>query len=94
MPYSMDQFAWTRQQAVLNNSIIGGVNAVLMIFYYITIAYISKWYTGNVHTPWACSSVFLSRVEYRIMIMIGLFMLEVAFLLYIPMSDKYPKLSE
>ena len=47
----MDQFAWTRQQAVLNNSIIGGVNALLMIIYYITIAYISKWYAvGGVYT--------------------------------------------
>ena len=29
MPYSTDEFAWTRQQAILYNSIIGGVNAVL-----------------------------------------------------------------
>ena len=40
----MDEFAWTRQQAILYNNIIGGVNAVLMAFYFIIIAYISKWY--------------------------------------------------
>ena len=49
VPYSMDEFAWTRQQAILINGIIGGVSAVLMAFYFITIAYISKWYAVNLH---------------------------------------------
>ena len=40
----MDEFAWTRQQAILINGIIIGVSAVLMSFYFIIIAYISKWY--------------------------------------------------
>ena len=45
----MDEFAWTRQQAILYNSIILGVYAVSMVFYYVIIAYISKWYAVNLH---------------------------------------------
>ena len=37
---------------------------------------------------------FFLRVQYRIMIMIGLFIIEFAYLLFIPMSNTYPKLSE
>ena len=43
VPYSMDEFAWNREQAVLYNNIIFGFLAILAIVSYIVIGVIVKW---------------------------------------------------
>lgn len=42
-PYSMDEYAWTRQQAVLYNSILISSTAFIILVMYVVIAFVIKW---------------------------------------------------
>ena len=43
-PYSMDEFAWTNQQAVLYNNIIFAMNGILALVIIICVKFLVKWF--------------------------------------------------
>ena len=43
VPYSMDEFAWSKQQTILYNSIILVLLALLASVLYIVVGVITKW---------------------------------------------------
>ena len=42
-PYSMDEFAWTRQQAIFYNGIIIACSTAIAVVVYVISAIASKW---------------------------------------------------
>ena len=43
-PYSMDEFAWTNQKAILNNNIIFAINGVLALIVITSVKYLVKYF--------------------------------------------------
>lgn len=74
-PLVMDEFAWSRKQAVFYNNAFFAALAVVAIASFIAVKFISR------------------RVDERVLFMVALFLVALAFFVLIPMGNELPKIT-
>lgn len=88
----MDEFAWSKEQAVLYNNIFYAGLAVIAILSFVFVKIITKWSVSV--TYFRCTGKYLSfwtcRVSERVMLMVAMFIVALGFFTLIPMGNDYP----
>lgn len=94
----MDEFAWTRTQAVLYNSICYAGLAVIAIISFVAVKFLTIWYVKKMYmyALSECLECFcklcIHRLSERLVWMVAMFIIAFGFFTLIPMGNKYPSL--
>ena len=96
----MDEFAWSRTQAVLYNNLFYAGLAVIAIASFVTAKILTKWYVGVILLSHRMYNIYIyiyiymhcvmTRLSERLVWMVAMFIISFGFFALLPMGDEYP----